>query len=134
MELLHLLSPCHSAAAAYPPSPPHLAVELASAPAPAPAPVEHSSPQPLTPPPTPPSPISVQSPPSSYDDRDVRLETAVHLVTNQKYSVRKAAHALSLPKSTVHRYLQATRGIVKRKRSSSPPAKCAIAFLVAGMK
>lgn len=44
------------------------------------------------------------------DDRDARLEKAVALVTSCRYSVRKAAHALRLPKSTVHRYLQATRG------------------------
>ena len=68
-------------------------------------------------------------------DRDIRLSKAVALVTNRKYSVRKAAHALQLPKSTVHRYLQATRGhlgVSKRPRSrrATRPAKCDISFLV----
>lgn len=72
-------------------------------------------------------------------DRDIRLEKAVALVTKSKYSVRKAAQALALPKSTVHRYLQATRGagpvgVSKRprapRRSSPRPAKCDISFLV----
>lgn len=61
-------------------------------------------------------------PPSVDSDRDARLEKAVALVNNNNYSVRKAAQALSLPKSTVHRYLQATRsseslaGVSKRAR------------------
>ena len=94
-------------------------------------------------------PTSQQTPkyssPSHFSpsDRDTRLEKAVALVNENKYSVRKAANALSLPKSTVHRYLQATRGatfgVSKRPRKSNPTYsnsheskldKCGIAFLI----
>lgn len=84
-------------------------------------------------------PIRVTPVHSVDSDRDVRLEKAVALVTNSKCSVRKAAQALSLPKSTVHRYLQATRGagpgVTKRPRAVRRPArpsKCDISFLVEG--
>lgn len=66
------------------------------------------------------------------DDRDARLERAVALVNSCRYSVRKAAHALQLPKSTVHRYLQATRELntngvvvipVRKRMSNSTPRR-----------
>lgn len=79
----------------------------------------------------------------AHDDRDARLERAVALVTSCRYSVRKAAHALRLPKSTVHRYLQATRAPFISKPSSllssrrqrsvqqtKQPSKCDISFLI----
>lgn len=92
-----------------------------------PDPHHHHTPPPLPLNPSPRTSPSSQShsPPSA--DRDLRLERAVALVTDAKYSVRKAAHALSLPKSTVHRYLQATRSAPPASSTTSAPAAAAAA-------
>ncbi len=77
------------------------------------------------------------------EDRVYRVAAAVAMVerghpTGGRVSVRKAARMFGLPKSTVHRYILANRGIDSpRRRSSStkrgriaPPKKCGIPFLL----
>lgn len=77
------------------------------------------------------------------EDRVQRVAAAVMMVENGcskggKVSVRKAARVYGIPKSTVHRYIQASRGIdspqrrriAKRRTKITAPQKCNISFLL----
>lgn len=79
---------------------------------------------------------------SSSIERDRRVAAAVALVeqaasSGGRVSVRAAARAYGLPKSTVHRYVQAHRGVdsprkktKKTGKAPPPPKKCGIPFLL----
>lgn len=77
------------------------------------------------------------------EDRGHRVAAAVLMVehgsaTGTKMSVRKAARYYGISKSTVHRYIQASRGIdtplrrrgLKKRTRMAPPRKCNINFLL----
>lgn len=88
------------------------------------------------------SPVSVTLPyplpppvSSAYNEEEARMcrvAAAVSMVERsgvRKVSVRRAATYFNVPKSTVHRHLQAQRGA--RSRTQSPPlSKCDINFLI----